>query len=255
MSPKRISRRTWCNYAFGAAAAAFAGQSMFAQQAGGRPNITQVQPALNVFDKGDIWTMHFDFMAPRVTPLEVPGRGRKVVWYMWYQVINNTGEPRDFIPEFELVTKDKNTVHLDEIVPSAVEAIAKVEDPTGRDQVMNSITISRNKLQPSKPDAAPRRYTGIALWTDVYDKAADTNLFTVYVTGLSNGWTIDDNKVVRRKTLQLDFLRPVDAKRNEPGDIVFNKQVGPKWIYRASSSAKKAENGKAENGAKKDEGK
>ena len=58
--------------------------------------------------------------SPRLIAVDVPGRGRKVCWYMWYQVTNNTSEPRFFVPEFELVTHDvpKNPVFRDQVLPT-----------------------------------------------------------------------------------------------------------------------------------------
>jgi hypothetical protein len=63
----------------------------------------------------------------RIITADIPGRGKKIVWYMWYQVINKTGDPRVFIPDFELVTTDKNTSHNDEVLPSVEEVIKRIE--------------------------------------------------------------------------------------------------------------------------------
>src|SRR5262249_35436996 len=70
-------------------------------------NERDVKPQTNVQDKDDIWVLDFRFKDPRLITVDIPGRGKKVVWYLWYQVINNTKEPRTFIPDFELVTHDK----------------------------------------------------------------------------------------------------------------------------------------------------
>src|SRR5687768_12714562 len=42
---------------------------------------------------GVLWVLDFKFKAPRPIVADVPGRGRRVCWYMWYQVINRTGAP------------------------------------------------------------------------------------------------------------------------------------------------------------------
>ena len=75
--------------------------------------------------------------------------------------------------------------------------------------------------------------TGVAIWPDVYDRAADTSSFSVFVSGLSNGWTEDDNKVIRRKTLQLNFRKLSDAKTQDSDTIQWVDN--PSWIYRASN--------------------
>lgn len=197
-------------------------------------NERSVEPELNVYDKGDVWTLNFRFKDPRIITADVPGRGKKIIWYMWYQVINKTGEPRVFIPDFELVTTDKNTVHADEVLPSVEDAIRRIEDPTRRLNMMNSVTISKTPIPVSKADASPVAVTGVAIWADVFDRAPDTNTFSIFVSGLSNGWTEDDNKVIRRKTLQLNFKKLSDARNQESDTIQFLDN--PAWIYRATST-------------------
>ena len=77
----------------------------------------------------------------------------------------------------------------------------------------------------------------------VVDKAADTTQFSIYVAGLSNGWTVDDKGVVRRKTLQLNFRRFTDALHQSSQDIKF---VPPtEWIYRATTLKAPAKPGEA----------
>ena len=124
---------------------------------------------------------------------------KQVVWYMWYQVYNlapagRTAEPVTFLPEFELVTKDLNTSHLDEPQPFIFEQVRKLEDttvgpdfPNGILDLQNTISISKKPIPPSKPDAIPRMVSGLAIWTDMDEVAPKTNKFSVYISGLSNG--------------------------------------------------------------------
>src|SRR4051794_41078604 len=56
--------------------------------------------------KLDVWSLDFRFKDPRLIKVNVPGRGTRICWYLWYQIINRTKEPRVFIPDFELVTLD-----------------------------------------------------------------------------------------------------------------------------------------------------
>jgi hypothetical protein len=202
-------------------------------------NEHEIIPALNVQDKEGIWALHFRFKDPRVITAEVPGEGKKIVWYMWYQVMNVTPEgqvpePHTFVPDFELVTLDRNTVHRDVVIPAVQEQIAKIEDPTGRQRIKNSVTISQEPIPPSKPNAVPTAVTGVAIWTDVYDRARDTTRFSVFVSGLSSGWSIDDKQIIRRKTLQLDFKRLTDERVGDSTDIRWLDN--PQWIYRATTA-------------------
>ena len=71
---------------------------------------------------------------------------------------------------------------------------------------------------------------------------------TVYVSGLSNGLAIEEKpetgeRLIKRKTLQINFVRPTDDKRPQITDIVPDDANGPaeKWIYRTVSSVKACE--------------
>src|SRR6266480_933252 len=107
------------------------------------PNEREVKPRANVLDPdrvltatgelnldSKIWVLEFRFKDPRLITVDIPGRGRKLCWYLWYQVTNRDArEAHTFYPDFELVTLDKNTAHADEILPKVQDAIRQLEDP------------------------------------------------------------------------------------------------------------------------------
>jgi hypothetical protein len=206
----------------------------------GGPNEREVKPEANVQDTDDItspeskvWVLDFKFKDPRMIKVDVPGRGQRVCWYLWYQVTNYTKEPRTFIPDFEFVARNNNQVYHDQILPKVQEAIRRVEDPSNYLKIKNSVTISAEPIPPSKPNA-PRPVTGVAIWDDV---DPDANIYSIFVSGLSNGWAVTDpippstKPVVRRKTLQLDFKRPGDSNLLQPNEVRFLRS---EWIYRGS---------------------
>ena len=240
----RMNRRAFFGAVAGVAAA---GPLAFGQGAAEK----KVDPLLLPLDKPEVWTLHFRYKNPRIVTLDgldATGKpAKKVVWYMWYQVYNLSGEPQTFLPEFELVTKDLNTTHLDEPQPYMIDQLDKIENPTGFDRlrVQTSIGISKRPVPPTKPDSLPILVTGAAVWTDMAEKAPKTNKFSVYVTGLSNGLAVEENaatkeRLIKRKTLQINFLRPTDDNRPQAGDIVPDDLNGPaeRWIYRTVSSVK-----------------
>lgn len=188
-------------------------------------------PRVNVQDKEDVWALHMTFKGPRVIEVDIPGRGKKKVWYLWYQVINNTEKPRRYIPEFELVTLDRNTAHMDQVLPSVQAEIAKIEDPTGFLNIRNSVTIAERPVPPSPKNSNPIPVTGVAIFPDVVEKAGDTTRFSIYVSGLSNGWDDKDGKL-RRKTLQLNYRRLADERHQDSEAIRYDSQA---WVYRATS--------------------
>lgn len=225
-------------------------------------NEREIEPTLHAFDKADTWTLYFRFKDPRIVTVDVPGRGKKIVWYMWYQVYNLTKEPRYFLPDFELKTHDYETVHTDEIMPTVQIAVAKIENPNGfriveeiteklkntkldatekqklqqmrdRLEIKNSVEINKEPIPVTPENSFPRLVTGIAIWTDVYDRAPKTNRFSIFVSGLSDGWRKDPkDNIIRRKTLQLNFQRLGDEIQNDPNSIRWVDN--PIWIYRAT---------------------
>ncbi|MCE9532600.1 MAG: hypothetical protein K8T89_15995 [Planctomycetes bacterium] len=207
--------------------------SIYAQAKTTGYNEREIEPQLHAFDKPDNWTLHFRFKDPQVISCDVPGFDKKkVVWYMIYQVVNHTGEPRFFVPDIDLKTHDFETLHPDEVMPAVQKIISEIEDPTGKLNIKNSVTISKEPIPISKKDAFPRTVTGVAIWTDVYERAAKTNRFSIFVAGLSDGWRKDQNDVIRRKTLQINFNRLGDEI--QPNANAIRWVDNPSWIYRAT---------------------
>jgi hypothetical protein len=205
--------------------------SLYAQ----RPiNEFHVAPGSNTQDKGDITTLDFDFKSPRMIEVNVPGVGKRVVWYMCYWLSNYSKEPFTVYPEFLLMT-NRNTLHHDEVIPEVQEAIRRIEDPSNRFNFQNSVTINKSPIPLSKPDALPRRVAGIAIWTDINEKAPGTSKFRIFVSGLSNGWHIDDDGQISRKTLMLEFERRGDGTHLDSTEIKYLDVA--KWIYRDASAA------------------
>lgn len=212
--------------------------SLAVAQTVGPYNEYDARRQVNVQDSSQVWALDFRFKTPRLLTVNVPGRGKKIVWYMWYQVINRTKEPRTFVPDFELVTLDKHSLHHDQVLPKAEEAIRRIEDPTRYLDIKNSVTIQTQPIPITKADAAARAVTGVAIWDDVFVGQPDTTHFSIFVSGLSNGWSKDDKGTVRRKTLQLNFKRLSDRTHLD-AEVKF---LPPEeWIYRAMTPVKKEE--------------
>ncbi|QJW95785.1 hypothetical protein [Frigoriglobus tundricola] len=246
----RLDRRTFLG-AVVASAVGGSGAASAQQKVGER----KIDPLDLPLDKPGVWTLNFRYKPPRIVTLDGIGKDgkpeKKVVWYMWYQVYNlpkddRAAEPVTFLPEFELVTKDLNTTHLDEPQPHMIEQLNKLENPQNHPNLtlLSTIAISKRPIPPSKPDAIPRVVTGAAIWTDMAEKAPRTNKFSVYIVGLSNGQATEElrtgEKLIKRKTLQINFVRPTDDNRPQIVDIRPDDSNAPaeQWIYRTTSVAK-----------------
>jgi hypothetical protein len=250
----RLDRRAF----LGAAAASALGGPIWGPTAAlAQQNVGErkIEPLDLPLDKPGVWTLFFRYKPPRIVPLNGIGRDgkpeKKIVWYMWYQVYNLQKEDREpepvtCLPEFELVTKDLLTTHLDEPQPHILEQLNDIENPQKLKnlELLSTIAISKRPIPPSKPDAIPRVVTGAAIWTDMAEKAPKTNKFSVYIVGLSNGLATEElrtgEKLIKRKTLQINFTRPTDDNRPQVTDIRPDDAIGPaeQWIYRTTSVAK-----------------
>jgi len=237
-----LSRRSFLVSSVGALATP---SLLLAQRTGA--NEKEIVPQFAANDKEDVWTLHFLFQDPKIIVENVPARGTRVIWYMIYRVYNRDPkeQPVRFYPDIELVTLDRNTRHQDEVLPSIEKIIREKEDPSGRFNIKNSVTISAEDIPVSKKDAFPRAVTGVAIWTDVdpvagaKDKTPRTNKFSIFIAGLSNGYTeerpIDQpgTKIIKRKTLQLDFERLGSGEVTDPSGIRYTGNAT--WMYRAST--------------------
>lgn len=215
------------------------------------PNEREVKTTPAKASKSDMWTLDFRFKDPRIIKVNIPGRGTRIVWYMWYQVINRSEKPVRFQPIFELVTHEHPAVYQDEILPTAEEAIRKLEDPNGYLDIKNTYSIGLNLIPVSKPpeEAFPRAVTGVAIWdaspVDLKNREAgkrdlsDSSQFSIFVRGLSNGFVVVDPPapgqppLTREKTLQLKFRRTGDRYSTDSRDMVFLPPA--EWTYRPSS--------------------
>ena len=135
------------------------------------------------------------------------------------------------MPQFTLVT-DAGKRHEDVAgLPQAITKIQKREDPNielfGAEEI-------HGMLPPSTKEGVDDTVSGVAMWENV-DPSADG--FKIYIRGLSDGYQLlpvpggDKNKrVIRDKTLRIDFIRPGNAqpllqRAIQPGDPPYE------WIY------------------------
>jgi hypothetical protein len=214
-------------------------------------NEREVKAQPSTLDKLDVWGMDVRFKDPRIIKVKLPVRGERICWYMWYQVINYSGKAREVAPSFELVTLDNPGIYRDEILITAEEAIKKIEDKTGYQEIKNTVKMAEFPIPASKPpdEAFPRAVTGVAIWDagpadpakrdPKHKELSDTTRFSIFVRGLSNGFVEVDAPapglppITQYKTLQLNFKRTGDRFSTDSRNIEF---VSPaQWIYRSAA--------------------
>lgn len=181
-------------------------------------------------DKVGIWVLDFAFKPLRIITVEIPGKGRRDIHYLYYQVINKTGQPRMFVPQFTLVT-DTGKRYEDTVLPQAVKQVQNREDPSiqnlyGAVDIMGMVPVSNKQ---GIEDAV----FGVALWEGVDPKA---DKLTIFIRGLSDGYRPDPSPdggkpVVRYKTLQINFLRRGDEFDQKEREIIPS-EPNYDWTYR-----------------------
>lgn len=205
----------------------------------------------------DAWCLQFRFKPVRMIYVDIPqpsGRmQRKLIWYMVYTV-TNTGavlspvpagdgtydiqqieKPLRFVPNFTLVATEFDKHYPDRVIPLAVRAIQRREDPNIR--LFNTAEMAR-VIKPGET------VWGVATWEDI---DPNTDFFSIYVTGLSNAyrWTdpegayqqgdpIGQGRRFTRKTLKLNFWRPGDDLYEHEEEVRYGQpgEVDYEWVYR-----------------------
>jgi hypothetical protein len=205
-------------------------------------------------DQQKFWILDFAFKPVRMVTIETP-KGRRQVYYLFYRVINHTGKPRTFVPQFTLVTDD-NKAYPDTPLPRAVQEIERREKPKGLQiiQAKEGLTIPLygavdivGILPPSgNKEGVDDAVYGVAVW-EMDDAIARADSFKIYVRGLSDGSYTEANQdgaeETRYKTLRIDFTSPGDERDRNEGEIHL---LDPPytWEYLGSLTGKKPEESK-----------
>ncbi len=212
----------------------------------------------------DVWNLEFSFKPLRMMYVDLPQEGgnmqRTLVWYLVYRVKNLGGHlqpeptanskdfanhqvdyPVRFFPQFVLETDKYKKAYLDRVLPLAVEAIQKREDPNRK--LLDSVEMSNQDIPVSKP-GEDHSVWGVATWTDI-DPRID--YFSIYVGGLSNAYRFADppgaykqgeppgsGRLYAQKTLKLNFWRPGDEHDINEGEIYYGgpDKVDHEWVFR-----------------------
>ncbi len=191
-------------------------------------NVQMVDASLLPRDKKGIWVLDFAFKPLRLRTVEIPGKGRRQVHYLYYKVVNRTGAPRMFAPQFVKVN-EKQERFEDEVVPEAIPVIQKREEPSI--PLLGSVDVVGMLPPSTKPNVDDAIY-GVACW-ERWDARSDR--FSIYVRGLSDGYVEVPNQsggkpIARYKTLRIDFIRHGDEKNLNEKEIQL-ADPPYEWVY------------------------
>ncbi len=177
-----------------------------------------------------IWVLDFAYKPVRLQTVEIPGKGRRNLLYLYYRVINRTGKPRLFVPQFRLVT-DSGKSYDDRVIAPAIDLIRYREDPAI--PLLGAVTAT-GTIPPSEKQGVDDAVYGVAVW-ELDAEIAKADAFKIYVRGLSDGYQLQQDPGATEpspvyKTLRLDFVRPGDDINFRESEI---RMVDPpyEWIY------------------------
>ena len=123
-------------------------------------NVQMVNASLLPRDKEGIWVLDFAFKPLRIRTVEIPGKGRRPVHYLYYRVVNRTGKPRMFVPQFIMVNEEGKRFE-DQVIPQVIPLIQAREDATI--PVLGAVDIM-GIIPPSTKEGVDDAVFGVAVW-------------------------------------------------------------------------------------------
>ncbi len=164
------------------------------------------------------WQLDFDFKAPAMIQVVLPGETKATTfWYMRYTVSNKSEMEQRFVPEFAMATNTGQVLRSGQGVSSSVFAAIKEREnaPLLKDQSNIAGPLLRG---------ADNAKEGVAIFTDI---DPDAGSFDIFVGGLSGetcvikppqpvvsesyGKTTTKTSITLSKTLQLQYSLPGEA--------------------------------------------
>ena len=156
-------------------------------------------------------------------------KGRKVIHYLYYRVINHTGKPRMFVPQFSLVTDTGQRLE-DAVIPQAIPIIQAREDASipllGAVDIMGMIPpehqgrdrrrrLRRGRLGRGRSQGRPvQHFRPRPLRRPPGRRSPPTA----------------SKPIVRYKTLRIDFIRRGDERNLNEKEIQLNDPPY-EWVY------------------------
>jgi hypothetical protein len=170
------------------------------------------------------WELKFSHQAPKRIVVNVPGQIEpQAYWYMPYTIQNDSKQELTFLPNFQMLLPNGQTIRSDKSIPPAVfDAIKQRE---GNSLLQNALQIAG--VIRVGPDEAK---DGVAIWPEPQGRLGN---FAIFVQGLS-GENVkidgpDKKPVILRKTLQLNYV--IRGDEIYPGEDKVNENP-QEWIMR-----------------------
>ena len=194
--------------------------------------VARKYPEPNLYPLDKFWYLKFKHGKPRRIAVAVPGQlAPSAYWYLTYTVTNDSGKEVNFMPEFEMVTRDGKIHRSDKNIPLAVfQAVRKREG--------NDLLLSANQIAGPLHQGEDQAKDGVAIWEEPMARMGN---FSIYAGGLSDEYVnmTDDNgkpmkdadgqPIILRKTLQLNFVIWGDEAKPDLDEVHGKPE---RWLMR-----------------------
>ncbi len=191
-------------------------------------NDQMVNASLLPRDKQGIWVLDFAFKPLRIRTVDIPGKGRRQIHYLYYKVVNRTGKPRMFVPQFIMVNENGKRFE-DEVIPEAIPSSRSGKTPRSRSWARWTSSASSRRA-PSRTST-----TRSSAWPAGTVGIRKSDRFSIYVRGLSDGYKefppeSGGKPVAKYKTLRIDFIRRGDEHNLNEKEIQL-ADPPYEWVY------------------------
>lgn len=175
------------------------------------------------------WEFEFEFKHPRPIAVKNLQGEYEWYWYMTYDVVNNTGQERLFIPEFTIATDKGDLVIAGKGISTSV--FQAVKKHVGNDLLESPASVIGRILQ-----GEDNGKESVIIWKAFGHNVEEVNVF---VSGLSGETAVvkvpdpeDTSKTVEKlmtKTLQINYAFHGAPLKPEDQPV---QPKGTKWIMR-----------------------
>ncbi len=176
-----------------------------------------------------IWVLNFSFKPLRIKTVEIPGKGRRNIHYLYYKVVNRTGSPRMFVPQFIMVNEDGKKFE-DQVIPQAVPPIQAREDRTI--PVLGAVNIMGVIPASTKPNVDDAVY-GVAVWDQLGPQGRPFQYLCARTIGRLQGSARTQRRQANRQVQDLTHRLHPSGRRPEcerEENIEFNDPPY-EWVY------------------------
>lgn len=169
------------------------------------------------------WNLEFEYDLPEAIAVETLDGETRWYWYMTYEVVNETGQTRLFVPEVAVADDTGRIMQAGDGVPIRVYRAI-------RDQLRSVSLLAPTQILGELLEGEDHSKRGVVVWPADLDR--DIDEYRVFFAGLSGENAVVEHprtgeEVRFRRTLMLRFALPGDDEhpQRQPVDLIEERDV------------------------------